>query len=151
MGWPSYQPWGWAVNAGLNNSYPLCQQCCPNPSSAAPCLKCGGIDHWARNCLKNRAQFNLINLEEEDLNSEFTYTPRDTVQDLKTRINAMTAKEQGRLANKMGVGEDFPMAWLGQPWLSEVATQMCIYQLKNLWQYDSMFIWSQKGLNPLPF
>jgi hypothetical protein len=109
MGCLNYQPCGRAVNMGPGNNYPLHQPHHPNPSSVAPCFKCGGINHWARNCPEGGIQSNLIDLE-EDLNSEPTYEPKDPVRDLKACINAMTTKEKGQLANEMGVGEDFPMA-----------------------------------------
>jgi hypothetical protein len=121
----------------------------PNPSSTAPCFKCGGTDHWARNCLENNTQSNLIDLDEEGLDNKYTYEPKDPVGELKACINAMTAKEKGWLADEMGVGEDFPMAWSGWPWSSKVAIRMCTYQLGNLWQYNSMFTQLQKGLNSL--
>jgi Zinc knuckle len=76
----------------------------------APCFKCSRTDHWARNCPENEVQSNLIDLEEESLDTDFTYKPKDPIRDLKACINAMTAKEKGQLADKMGVGEDFPMA-----------------------------------------
>ena len=55
-------------------------------------------------------QSNLINLDEEGINNEYVYKPKDSVEELKTHINTITAKEKGRLANEMGVEEDFPMA-----------------------------------------
>jgi hypothetical protein len=81
---------------------------CLNPSTAAPCFKCGSTDHWAQNCPEGRAQSNLIDLEEEE--PDANYGPLDSVGDLKACINTMSAEEKGRLANEMGVGEDFPMA-----------------------------------------
>jgi hypothetical protein len=82
----------------------------PNPSATTSCFKCGGIDNWARDCQGDGMQSNLINLDEEGINNEYVYKPKDSVEELKTHINTITAKEKGRLANEMGVEEDFPMA-----------------------------------------
>jgi hypothetical protein len=54
-------------------------------------------------------QSNLIDLDEEGLDNEYTYEPKDPIEDLNACINTMTAEEKGWLADEMGVGEDFPM------------------------------------------
>ena len=73
---------GQVLNAGTNG--PTCHT--PNPSTSAPCFKCGATDHWANKCPNRGAQSNLINL---DLDEEATQM---SINDIKERINAMTCK-----------------------------------------------------------
>jgi len=92
---------GHVANAGPNG-----QTCCiPNPSTNAPCFKCGAIDHWANKCPNRRGQFNLINLDLNALEEEGTQM---SINDIKERINAMSPDEKGALANSMeALEQDF--------------------------------------------
>ena len=72
-----------------------------NPSANAPCFTCGSTEHWSRTCPNKR-----INLIDFDESTEQNYV-QDPIEDLKARIQAMTPEEKGRLADEMGVTEDF--------------------------------------------
>jgi len=88
---------GRAANAGSSGQ----PRHIPNPSSSAPCFKCGATDHWANKCLLKGGQFNLIDL---DLDGSETDTLM-SVDDLKERINALSPDEKGVLANSMEASE----------------------------------------------
>jgi len=88
---------GRAASTGSNSQV----RCLPNPSASAPCFKCGGTDHWANKCPLKGGQFNLIDL---DLEGSETDTMM-SVDDLKERINALSADEKGALANSMEASE----------------------------------------------
>jgi len=71
------------------------------------------MGHYARNCPHHRCQgqtkANLI-----DFNDEYdTYEGFETlnrVDDIKQQLNAMSLDKKAKLAEEMGVSEDFPTA-----------------------------------------
>ena len=76
----------------------------------------GGDRHFACNCscLQNHpGTANLIDLEDDEYYIE--PEPSDPVNDVCTRLEALTIDQQSQLAKDMGVKEDFPTAWLDQP------------------------------------
>jgi len=98
------------------------------------CFECGLPGHFTRNCPCHHqgcAGANLINFNNK-FNSHEELEPVDQVTQMREQLNAMSLNNKAQLADEMGVAEDFPTAWLGQHWLSKVATTMCTYQLKNL-------------------
>jgi len=88
---------GQAANAGPSGQI----RRTPNPSTSAPCFKCGGTDHWANKCPSKGGQFNLIDLDLEGSEAETMMS----IDDIKERINAMTPDEKGALANSMEASE----------------------------------------------
>src|SRR6266850_2233048 len=73
----------------------------PNPSASAPCFKCGGTDHWANKCPLKAGQFNLIDLDNKGSETDTMMS----IDDLKERINALSADKKGALANSMEASE----------------------------------------------
>jgi len=88
---------GRAANAGSNGQV----RHLLNPSASAPCFKCGGTDHWANKCPLKAGQFNLIDLDNEGSKTDTMMS----IDDLKERINALSADEKGALANSMEASE----------------------------------------------
>jgi len=77
----------------------------PNPSASAPCFKCGATDHWANKCLNRGGQFNLIDLDMDTSVDALEDGTLMSIDDIKERINAMSPKEKGALANSMEASE----------------------------------------------
>jgi len=88
---------GRTANAGSGSQV----QRLPNPSTSAPCFKCGGTDHWANKCLLKAGQFNLIDLDQEGSETDTMMS----IDDLKERINALSSDKKGALANSMEASE----------------------------------------------
>jgi len=88
---------GRAANAGSGGQL----RRTPNPSTSAPCFKCGGTDHWANKCPNKGGQFNLIDLDLEGSETDTLMS----IDDIKERINAMSPDEKGALANSMEASE----------------------------------------------
>jgi len=77
------------------------------------CFECRQSGHYARNCPHCRCQgqtkANLIDFNEEYDNYEGFKTP-NRIDDIKQQLNAMSLNEKAKLAEEMGVLEDFPTA-----------------------------------------
>jgi len=76
------------------------------------CFKYGQTGHFARNYLhhcQGRAGANLI-----DFNNKFNFykelKPVDQVTQMRNQLNVMMLNNKARLAEEMGVAEDFPTA-----------------------------------------
>jgi len=77
------------------------------------CFECGQMGHYTRNCphrcCQGQAKANLIDFNEEYDNYEGFEIPNH-VDDIKQQLNAMSLDEKAKLAEEMGVLEDFPTA-----------------------------------------
>ena len=118
------------------------------------CFQCGQQGHFARNCPQRQQHnnyANLIDFNDNDQKYYDNYTPQQPVNplgDIKARLTHLSGDDKAKLAEEMGIDEDFPTAWSGWHWSSKVAMTMCIYRLGNLWQYDSTFTPLLKELKP---
>jgi len=84
----------------------------PHSTTNNTCFECRQTGHFARNCPRYRqghARANLI-----DFNNEFDsyeeLEPVNQVTQVCNQLNSMTLDDKARLAEEMGVAEDFPTA-----------------------------------------
>jgi hypothetical protein len=78
------------------------------------------VGHFARNCPQGRQnrcfnanQTNLIDFDDEydeDLAAFEAACNKDQVTMVKEQFNAMTLEQKSKLADELGVSEDFPSA-----------------------------------------
>jgi hypothetical protein len=70
------------------------------------------MGHFARNCPRKpqRANINLIDLQEEGPSDNELSPTSGKVASVKEQLFKMTNKEREELAKEMGVAEDFPTA-----------------------------------------
>ena len=77
------------------------------------------MGHFAHNCPQrqhhpntNANYSNLIDFNEDDANSDMfkEEEPQNRVAFLKTQLNSMSLEEKGKLAEELGVSEDFQSA-----------------------------------------
>ena len=83
----------------------------PPRSTNNACFNCGQEGHFSCNCPRRQNRTgtaNLIDLEEDEYYAE--PEPSDPVNDVRTRLEALTIDQQSQLAKDMGVKEDFPTA-----------------------------------------
>ena len=119
--WRQQGPQGW-VAQGSGNANNVC-------------FNCGQTRHYARNFPQRQGcntQSNLIDFDYEEQEG----TPRDKVADFCTQINTMSPEERDQLTKELGEEEDFPTAWLDQPW-SGIVVIKCISHPKSQWQFIS--------------
>ena len=83
----------------------------PPRNTSNACFNRGQEGHFARNfprCQNHTGTANLIDLEDDEYYIELE--PSDPVNDVCTRLEALTIDQQSQLAKDMGVKEDFPTA-----------------------------------------
>jgi len=84
----------------------------PRGTTNNTCFECGQTGYFARNCpchCQGRAGANLIDFNEEYNNYKGFENP-NCVEEIKQQLNTMSLDEKAKLADEMGVSEDFPIA-----------------------------------------
>ena len=85
----------------------------PHGNSNGACFQCGQQGHFARNCpMRQKCDYaNLIDFNEDD-QEYFGSEPseEDPVEDIKARLACLGKEAKAKLADEMGVMEDFPLA-----------------------------------------
>ena len=81
------------------------------------CFQCGQQGHFARNCpqrqRRNNNYANLIDFNDDDQEYYDNYAPQqptNPVDDIKARLAHLSGDDKAKLAEEMGVDEDFPTA-----------------------------------------
>jgi len=77
------------------------------------CFNCRKEGHFARNCCQGQSRANWANLIDfNDTQSDTTLAPstKDRIAQLTTEIGSMSIEDRVKLAQGMGVAEDFPNA-----------------------------------------
>ena len=89
----------------------------PHNSGSNACFQCGQQGHFARNCLqrqrRNNNYANLIDFNDDDQEYYDNYAPQQStnpVDDIKARLAHLSGDDKAKLAEEMGVDEDFPAA-----------------------------------------
>ena len=85
----------------------------PCRNSNGACFQCGQQGHFARNCpIRQKCNYtNLIDFNEDD-QEYFDLEPSEPnpVDDIKACLAHLGRDTKAKLADKMGVTEDFPLA-----------------------------------------
>ena len=83
------------------------------------CFQCGQQEHFAHNCPQrqhrnnNNGYANLIDFNEDDqeyYNNYAQQQPANPLNDIKARLAHLSGDNKAKLAEEMGVDEDFPTA-----------------------------------------
>ena len=85
----------------------------PRRNSNGACFQCGQQGHFARNCpMRQRRDYaNLIDFNEDDQEYFGSEPSEDNpVEDIKARLACLGKEAKAKLADEMGVTEDFPLA-----------------------------------------
>ena len=110
------------------------------------CFNCGKEGHFTRNCHQGQwSRANLIDFD--DLQSDTTLAPPgDRIVQLSAEIDLISIDKWVKLAQGMGVAEDFPTAWSDRHWLGRIAIEKYTCLQENPWLFDSTLIPLQKEL-----
>ena len=89
----------------------------PRNSGNNACFQCGQQGHFARNCpqrqQRNNNYANLIDFNNDDQEYYDNYAPQqpvNPVDDIKAQLAHLSGDDKAKLAEEMGVDEDFPTA-----------------------------------------
>ena len=80
------------------------------------CFQCSQQGHFARNCpqrqRRNNTYASLIDFNEDDQDYYDNYgsQPTNPVDDIKAQLAHLSGDDKAKLAEEMGVDEDFPTA-----------------------------------------
>jgi len=72
----------------------------------------------------------------------------DRIAQLSAEIDVMNVEDRVKLAQGMGVAEDFPTAWSDRHWLGRVVIEKYICLQENQWPFDSTPTLSPKEPKP---